>query len=454
MRRTNHVCSIKWCHNLLDPTVPWKMCETHREKDRVARKRKADRDREKKLYDAEGGARAQQQQEQGMMTFVMESVSGRGRASEEQGRPGEDTEEGSARAGIVSPTAPGELTSALSSSSSSLSSSSLSSSSSTLSIQSAADAIFMDPLLPPPIVQQLNTQSSLASPREGPVISVVGTPPTNASAAPPEAVTAAVSNDTQTDARATDREEPPKKLQYGPFGRPPKALKYAKLYVDTVTAPLVSAATRGVVPSKDVSAPASYAATPTPIPAANRPSAASSTATTTPPAPTPAPAPAPAPALTPAQAYPQPQRPLAYTDATPASAPHMQPQFQVPYYMPPPYSVPYGVGQPSYFAPVGLSPAYAAYSPFAPPPPAYPAYQPSAFTSSPFTRPYMYPGAPPASISGLGAGSGAGTAQHAPQWQPYAASAPFVNMNTDVNMYDPTGQVRAFSSSCSSCALD
>lgn len=40
-RRTNHVCSIKVCHNLLSPSNPWKMCDSCRSRDREARKIKA-----------------------------------------------------------------------------------------------------------------------------------------------------------------------------------------------------------------------------------------------------------------------------------------------------------------------------------------------------------------------------------------------------------------------------
>lgn len=43
-RRTNHVCSIKACHNLLAPTNPWKMCDSCRERDRIGRRDKALRD--------------------------------------------------------------------------------------------------------------------------------------------------------------------------------------------------------------------------------------------------------------------------------------------------------------------------------------------------------------------------------------------------------------------------
>ncbi|KAI0252912.1 hypothetical protein BJV78DRAFT_1281257 [Lactifluus subvellereus] len=44
-RRSNTVCSVKGCHNVLDYRSPWKMCETHREKDRMNRRRKSDRDK-------------------------------------------------------------------------------------------------------------------------------------------------------------------------------------------------------------------------------------------------------------------------------------------------------------------------------------------------------------------------------------------------------------------------
>lgn len=40
IRRTNHVCSIKACYNLLAPHVPWKMCDTCRAHDRQVRRNK------------------------------------------------------------------------------------------------------------------------------------------------------------------------------------------------------------------------------------------------------------------------------------------------------------------------------------------------------------------------------------------------------------------------------
>ncbi|KAI0072086.1 hypothetical protein K474DRAFT_1668233 [Panus rudis PR-1116 ss-1] len=40
-RRTNHVCSIKACCNLLSPNNPWKMCDSCRARDRSARRIKA-----------------------------------------------------------------------------------------------------------------------------------------------------------------------------------------------------------------------------------------------------------------------------------------------------------------------------------------------------------------------------------------------------------------------------
>lgn len=43
-RRSNTVCSVKWCQNVLYHRSPWKMCETHREKDRMNRRRKSGRD--------------------------------------------------------------------------------------------------------------------------------------------------------------------------------------------------------------------------------------------------------------------------------------------------------------------------------------------------------------------------------------------------------------------------
>ncbi|GBE89017.1 hypothetical protein SCP_1500190 [Sparassis crispa] len=43
-RRTNHVCSIKACFNLLSPSNPWKMCDSCRARDRAIRRYKALRD--------------------------------------------------------------------------------------------------------------------------------------------------------------------------------------------------------------------------------------------------------------------------------------------------------------------------------------------------------------------------------------------------------------------------
>ncbi|KAI0746893.1 hypothetical protein C8Q80DRAFT_804308 [Daedaleopsis nitida] len=43
-RRTNHVCSIRTCANLLSPSNPWKMCDLCRSRDRAGRRLKALRD--------------------------------------------------------------------------------------------------------------------------------------------------------------------------------------------------------------------------------------------------------------------------------------------------------------------------------------------------------------------------------------------------------------------------
>lgn len=82
-----------------------------------------------------------------------------------------------------------------------------------------------------------------------------------------------------------------------------------------------------------------------------------------------------------------------------AGASHIQPQFQVPYYMPPPFSIPYTPGQPSFLVPGPYPPiSYAphpsyTYAPpvpgpfqtfqYAPPPPG----QPGSYA----LRPYPYP---------------------------------------------------------------
>ena len=41
VRRTNHICSIKGCHNLLSPSTPWKMCDDCRAHERTVRKIRA-----------------------------------------------------------------------------------------------------------------------------------------------------------------------------------------------------------------------------------------------------------------------------------------------------------------------------------------------------------------------------------------------------------------------------
>ncbi|EKM56959.1 uncharacterized protein PHACADRAFT_194534 [Phanerochaete carnosa HHB-10118-sp] len=41
VRRTNHVCTIKGCHNLLSPSTPWKMCDDCRAHERTVRKIRA-----------------------------------------------------------------------------------------------------------------------------------------------------------------------------------------------------------------------------------------------------------------------------------------------------------------------------------------------------------------------------------------------------------------------------
>jgi len=48
-QRTNHVCSVKSCCNLLAPSVPWKMCDSCRARDRMVRQNKKLRDMDKSL---------------------------------------------------------------------------------------------------------------------------------------------------------------------------------------------------------------------------------------------------------------------------------------------------------------------------------------------------------------------------------------------------------------------
>ncbi|GJE86625.1 hypothetical protein PsYK624_027050 [Phanerochaete sordida] len=41
VRRTNHICTVKGCHNLLSPSTPWKMCDDCRAYERTVRKARA-----------------------------------------------------------------------------------------------------------------------------------------------------------------------------------------------------------------------------------------------------------------------------------------------------------------------------------------------------------------------------------------------------------------------------
>lgn len=49
VKRTNYTCSSKMCHNLLNPSVPWKACDSCREHDRSIRKGKSVRTNSKTL---------------------------------------------------------------------------------------------------------------------------------------------------------------------------------------------------------------------------------------------------------------------------------------------------------------------------------------------------------------------------------------------------------------------
>ncbi|THH09620.1 hypothetical protein EW146_g8635 [Bondarzewia mesenterica] len=411
-RRTNHVCTIKWCHNLLDPNSPWKMCEVHREKDRVGRRRKAEKDKEEaKLKEAEEGGQG--------MVFVMENQGNEGvveaqiqASASSEGQAETMTIDDSPAAGPEKPPAMPASTSK------------------TPSASQRADVVFMHPLLPPEDDLPHDVQAVVPAKIIGAAVSSVtfslhpATVPTSSThtvvpIANPEVTGGPTATQTETvaadlneltfDGQTADGDpEPPQKKQRGPYKRRTKAVKNVKTYDNTATSMIGAQATQSTgadmisaqapapaVPSNTTSAPAR---------------ASESTHTLSMPE-------HPAPPAHQPDRVSQPHS-LAHTpyEACAASA-----QFQVPYYMPPPYNVPYGMGQPPYytpgtFPPVALSP-YTSYSPFAPPPPPYASYQPSMFAPGAPPRQYIY-------------------SPHAPQWQAYGVGGSMM----DLGAYDPSGQ--------------
>jgi hypothetical protein len=103
------------------------------------------------------------------------------------------------------------------------------------------------------------------------------------------------------------------------------------------------------------------------------------------------------------------------------STAHIQPQFQVPYYMPPPFSVPYSPGQPPFLIP-------GTYSPM--PYPLRPSYTYGAPAPCPFQA-YQYAPVPPPPGQ---------LAPYALRPYPYSPWAPYANGSIEANWFDASAQ--------------
>jgi hypothetical protein len=103
------------------------------------------------------------------------------------------------------------------------------------------------------------------------------------------------------------------------------------------------------------------------------------------------------------------------------STAHIQPQFQVPYYMPPPFSMPYSPGQPPFLIPGPYSPM---------PYPVRPSYAYGTPAPCPFQA-YQYAPAPPPPGQ---------LAPYALRPYPYAPWAPYANGSIETNWFDASAQ--------------
>ncbi|KAI0064984.1 hypothetical protein BV25DRAFT_1822764 [Artomyces pyxidatus] len=327
IRRTNHVCSIKACYNMLDPNSPWKMCDSHREKDRISRRRKAERDKEKKAAEESG-------------TMVFMSHDGQSKATVSSARASvvdtgdtEQPEATSSGAGssMVERTDPSRAPTPMEESSYQPSSD---------TTPPVHNIVFMDPLLPPsestdPSSNAPTTATSTAGPG--------GSDPSAAStSAAPTSASAPVTLGSSTSPSGVI-EEPPKKKR-GPYKRKVKEAQPVRWHTASVSAPSTATVTNATQSSNsttqsqsavDAEAGLSTEAVPTPSTSAAAMGSTPQTASS----------------------------PTASPMVVNANPQHMQPQYGVPYYMPPPFSMPFPHGQPPYYVPIPYPPRapYAAY---------------------------------------------------------------------------------------------
>lgn len=105
-----------------------------------------------------------------------------------------------------------------------------------------------------------------------------------------------------------------------------------------------------------------------------------------------------------------------------SSSAHIQPQFQVPYYMPPPFSLPYSPGQPPFLIPGPYSPM---------PYPLRPSFAYGTPAPCPFQA-YQYSPAPPPPGQ---------LTPYALRPYPYASWAPYMTGSIEANWFDASAQV-------------
>ena len=349
-RRSNTVCSVKWCHNVLDYRSPWKMCEAHREKDRMNRKRKSARD---KFITSDVGEEVTGQtvEHANMATDVIESI----------------TEPSSLALETPTPT-------------------------------SAQPVIFMEPLLPPaetlPTIMLQQAEMSeypIVPPRDSPLLSYE-------SAISDANVVVDTADPCEVDIETSSQQSITEDVSAGepcPGNQEVSAHMHGQQDISSVVwrsavSPVPS--TGDSDSSSSNSALSSGASSKVTMGENTPPSPSVSTVSST-----------------------------AGSIGSSANPAHIHPQFQVPYYMPPPFSVPYTPGQPPFLIP----------SPYSPMPYTLrPSFTYGTPAPSPFQG-YQYAPAPPP------------PGQLAPYaLRPYSYSpwAPYANGSIEANWFDPSAQ--------------
>ncbi|KAI0305269.1 hypothetical protein B0F90DRAFT_1180665 [Multifurca ochricompacta] len=348
-RRSNTVCSVKWCHNVLDYRSPWKMCETHREKDRMNRKRKSDRD--KGINDDLDEAVAAQVNEHAMAPAGLESN--------------------------TDPVAP--------------------------VLQNPTPApdpqiIFMEPLLPPAETVLHQTEMSEypgIPPQDAPLLSYESTlPEAGVITEVPADPGVASEVDIEKPSRQSITEEP---LAEEPCIESQATPTHSQQDIPSMVwrSAASPASTSGSDSSPSDYAPSSSACS-NATAGRNTPSSPTTSTILTSPVPPP------------------------FSTAS-SSVSHIQPQFQVPYYVPPPFSLPYTPGQPPFLVPSPYPPM--SYPPR--PPFTYGAPAPGPFQTYQFAPP------PPGQLASYGL-----RPYPYPPWVPYASGP------VEVNWFDVSAQVQ------------